>query len=105
MTRNEQLIINDFMRNHDIEFDVFRHRNCIRIHPKESKAHFMKKCEVCFQLYQENKPFWTEAYTRNRDRKFDIIAPTGAGRIEITFKGETHEDSDEEYIVKAEAKP
>ncbi len=105
VTEKEQRKINDFMRRYDIEYECQRHKNCVRIHPKESKEHFLKKCEVAFQLYQEGKPFWTEAYTRSRDRKFDIIAPTGFGRGEITFKGETHEDSDEEFVVRQCAEP
>lgn len=83
LTKTQQTRVNNFMREHDIDPASVLHQCCVRRHPTESWWHFKMKCKICFQVYEEERPFWTEAHTRNHRRKFDILDPLGEGVIEI----------------------
>lgn len=83
LTKSQQERVNNFMRRLDIDPGSKMHMNCVRIHPTESLRHFMKKCEEAWEIYQDGKPFWSEAFTRNYKRKFDILDPLGWGIIEL----------------------
>ena len=52
------------------------------------------KCRICFQLYDEGRPYWTEAHTKDHKRKFDILDPLGDGVIEIESGGASKPDAD-----------
>lgn len=61
-----------------IEHTDARHRNCIRLHPQNSKRHEMKKVELCWELLQDGKEFVTEAKFKDKDIRADIyILDTG----------------------------
>lgn len=82
--RKDQEKINSFMREHDIDSSSVLHKNCVRIHgPKESKKHFLMKCEICWDIYHEGRPYWTESFTRGHKRKFDVLDPLEMGVVEI----------------------
>ena len=82
--KRDQEKINQFMREHDIDPSSVLHKNCVRIHgPKESKKHFLMKCEICWNIYQEGRPFWSETHNMRHTRKFDILDPLEMGVIEI----------------------
>jgi hypothetical protein len=65
--------------------------NAIRIHPAESREHFLKKCEICFELYKTGCTFVTEALFPNGGRAdiidlssgtiFEIAGSEGGGSI------------------------
>jgi hypothetical protein len=99
MTPNQQRKINEFMRNLDIEPECIKHKNCIKIHSTESWEHFQMKAREAFMIYQMGRPVWTEAYRKDRSRKFDILDPLGDGIVEIQCKGEPHMDCDKEVSI------
>jgi len=49
-----------------------RHRNKVNLHPQNTKAHEMKKVQLCWQLEQENKHYITEARFKDKDLRADI---------------------------------
>lgn len=66
-----------------LEHTSRRHRNCIRIHPQNSKRHEMKKVEICWELLQEGKEFVTEAEFEDKDIRADIYVLDDAEIIEV----------------------
>jgi len=51
-------------------------KNCVRLHNKnESKDHFMKKAETCYELRRQGMDFWTEPKLKKYSNcKPDILA-------------------------------
>lgn len=52
--------------------DDSRHRNKVNLHPQNSKAHEMKKVELCWKLEQQGKEYITEARFKDRNLRADI---------------------------------
>ncbi len=75
------------------------HRNFIKLNPSYSKAHEMKKVEICWQLLQEGKSFLTECEFENGKRA-DICVLDNAQVIEIM-----HSESNESIENKRKAYP
>jgi len=73
----------EILRKRRIHPDQTRHINCVRIHNKESKKHFLKKAEICYELSKQNHNFLTEAWTDDRRQRFDILDLTDDIDIEI----------------------
>jgi len=73
MKKGDWKRINDVLRKRNIHHDQVKHINCIRLHPKESPAQRMKKIEIAVKLYEEGKPFLTEAWTSDRKKRFDVL--------------------------------
>lgn len=71
-------------------------RNAIYLGNNESKAHAMKKAEVCIELYRLGKEFYTECVFKNRKGKADIIVLDDCLALEIV------ESEEEESIEKKE---
>ena len=95
MKRKEQLIINNFMREHDIDHSSVVRRNH-PFHPKESWEHALAKFKKAWEIYKEGRPVWMEALTKDHKRRYDLLDPLGEGIIEITHKGKSHGDGDKE---------
>jgi len=88
LTKKDYEKINKTMRDLKIDNDS-RQINCIKIHPTESEKHFKMKCEIAFSLYNNNKPFITEAFANNRKHKFDIVDLLENEVIEVIIKSDT----------------
>ena len=82
-TRKEQERINRLLRELDIHHDQTKHLGCIRIHPTESKEHFLKKAELCYEMYHQRHFFLTEAWTSDRKIRFDAVNLETGETIEV----------------------
>lgn len=65
--------INDILRKRDIDSSQHKFINCIRIHSTESDEHFNEKVRICRELFKIGHPFLTEVWTRNHDKRLDIL--------------------------------
>ena len=83
---NKQEQINNSIRELDLEQGQAKTMNAIKIHQKEGEEHFKMKCKICWDLHKEDKDFLTEAYTKDRSRKFDIVDLIDCDVIEIESK-------------------
>jgi DNA-binding Lrp family transcriptional regulator len=86
------------------QIDPFRgwHRyNCVRINPKNSFEHELKKFKICYNLAKEGKMFITEAISRDGKRKFDIV--TEDGEIIEVETGKSYKKSGKVKEVKYNA--
>jgi len=99
LTKKQMETINKTMRELNIDRDS-RQLNCIKIHPAESKKHFDMKCEIAFSLYNNNKPFLTEAFANNRKQKFDIIDLLENEVIECVVKSNTRREKIPAKVTK-----
>lgn len=100
LTKSQQERVNNFMRRLDIDPSSVINNGCaIKIHPTESKWHFLMKAEICWSIYQEGRPFWSEAFTRNKLRKFDVLDPLGDGVVEIE-RNPKEEKLDADKVVR-----
>ena len=99
ITKNIQEKINKTMRELNIDRDS-RNINHIRIHPTEGVQHFKMKCEVCWNLYHENKPFLCEAFANNRKQKFDVVDLLENEVVEIVIKSDTNREKIPTKVTK-----
>ncbi len=72
-TKKEIIRIWEVIKLRNLDESGFKHINCVRIHPTESKEHFLKKCEIAWEIHSEGKPFLTEALTKNKKRRYDVL--------------------------------
>ena len=99
ITKKEWGKINKTMRELNIDRDS-RQINHIKIHPTESRKHFDMKCEIAFSLYNNNKPFLTEAFANKRKQKFDIIDLLDNEVIEIVVESDTKRENVPAKVTK-----
>ena len=99
ITKDIQKQINITMRELNIDRDS-RNINHIRIHPTEGFKHFKLKCEACWDLYQENKPFLCEAFANNRKQKFDVVNLIDNEVVEIVIKSDTNREKIPAKVTK-----
>lgn len=95
---NKQELINRVKKQLNRDSVYGNKLNAIRIHPTESFEHFLAKCIKCWELYQQEKPFWSEVFTKGTNRcKFDILSPVENKTIEISHSDEDIDHSKENY--------
>ena len=93
--------IRETLRKRRIHPDQVKHINCIRIHNKESRRHFLKKAEICYNLFKQKHNFITEAWTEDRRKRFDILDLVNNVDIEIETgksKSKKYKGDEEVYL-------
>ena len=73
------------------------HRNCIRLHPQNTKEHEMKKVELCWELLQQGKEFITEARFKKGDMRADIYVLDNGDIYEIESSPQNLEERKKHY--------
>ena len=73
LTRNQQMRVNQILRDRDIDPSQQKFIGMLRFHPTETDAHADAKYALCRRLYKEGIPFISEALTRDRKKRFDVL--------------------------------
>lgn len=80
-----------------IKHEDAMHRNCIKIHPQNSKRHEMTKVKKCWELLQQGKEFVTEARFKDKDIRADIFVLDNGNIYEIESSDYKLEERKKDY--------
>jgi hypothetical protein len=67
---------------------------CVRINPNNSLKHEMAKLKMAYKLAKLNQAFMTEAKSRDRNRRFDLINLTTGTIFEFETNGKINKGKD-----------
>lgn len=93
LTKNQQMRVNQILRDRDIDWSQAKHINCVRLHPTETPKHFMRKCELAYALHVLGRPFLTEVWTRDHKQRFDFLDLVD----DLDYEIETGKSKDKKY--------
>lgn len=87
------LHINSVLRKRELDSSQIQFINTVRHHDTETIEHFLAKAKKCYELFKEGQLYISEAWTKEHDRRYDILSLTD----DLVFEIETNKKEDKSY--------